>query len=62
LWHLPPEMVAGGQTFGELLAIDLFVHSLVGVPLSFTWRQSRTLMLPALAHALIDAYRNAVLA
>jgi hypothetical protein len=62
LWHLPPEMVAGGQTFGELLAIDLFVHSLVGVPLSFTWRQSGTLVLPALAHALIDAYRNAVLA
>jgi hypothetical protein len=33
---------------------------LTGVPLSFCWRASGTLVLPAAAHALIDSYRNCV--
>jgi hypothetical protein len=31
------------------------------VPLSFCWRASGTLVLPAAAHALIDSYRNSLL-
>jgi hypothetical protein len=41
--------------------VVIIVHSLVGVPLSFCWRASGTLVLPAAAHALVDAYRNTVL-
>jgi hypothetical protein len=31
------------------------------MPLSFCWRRGGTLVLPAAAHAFIDAYRNAVM-
>ena len=61
LWHLPPEMLAG-EAFADALVINLVFGILVGVPLSFCWRQGGTLVLPALAHALIDAYRNSLLA
>jgi hypothetical protein len=58
VWHLPitpdPLHVA---TIVQLLA----VHVPVGVFLAFTWRSGGSLLLPATVHALIDAYRNAVL-
>jgi hypothetical protein len=61
IWHLPivptPSLKAlAGTAIG--LAI---VHTTVGMPLSFCWRRGRTLVLPAAAHAFIDAYRNAVM-
>jgi membrane protease YdiL (CAAX protease family) len=34
------------------------VHSAIGVSLSFAWRRSGNLALPAAAHALIDGVRN----
>ena len=58
-WHLP---IAGANDSSAHAAITLVaVHTLVGVPLSFCWRKGGTLVLPAAAHALIDAYRNTVL-
>jgi len=33
---------------------------LLGLLLSICWRRSGTLVLPAAAHALIDAYRNVI--
>lgn len=60
LWHLP---VSSGLPFplplqlAELVA----VHVLIGVPLSFAWRRARNLAGPALAHAVIDAVRNALM-
>ena len=58
-WHLP---IAGANESSAQAAITLVaVHALVGVPLSFCWRKGATLVLPAAAHALIDAYRNTVL-
>jgi membrane protease YdiL (CAAX protease family) len=36
-------------------------HCLVGVPLSFAWRRSGNLAGPALAHAGLDAVRNALM-
>lgn len=60
LWHLP---LAGefGMGFLDFLVIALFVEILEGIPLSFCWRQGGTLVLPAIAHALIDAYRDALM-
>jgi membrane protease YdiL (CAAX protease family) len=60
LWHLP--MFSSGTLAGlGWTALQLIVvHTLVGVPLSFAWRTGGTLVLPAAAHALIDAYRNVI--
>ena len=62
LWHLPSDLLYGSDTFAVVLSSNLVVEILIGVPLSFTWRKSGSLVLPALAHALIDAYRNSLLA
>jgi hypothetical protein len=35
--------------------LDAYRYLLVGVPLSLCWRGSGTLVMPAAAHALIDA-------
>ncbi len=58
LWHLP---VASGLGLPlPLLVMELVVvHVLIGVPLSIAWRRHRNLAGPALAHAVIDAVRNA---
>lgn len=53
LWHFP--LCHTGDE-----AIVLVNSIALGVPLSFCWRQSRTLVLPAAAHALFDAYRNVI--
>lgn len=58
LWHLP---VAGGLPL-PLLVLELLAwHILVGMPLSRAWRRSGNLAGPALAHAVIDAVRNALM-
>jgi hypothetical protein len=57
LWHLPlvprvdPASIVG----------ILVVHVAIGVPLSLWWRRGGNLAGPALAHAAIDAVRNALL-
>jgi len=58
LWHLP---VASGLPLPLLVVELIVVHVVIGVPLSFAWRRSRNLAGPALAHAVIDAVRNAFL-
>ncbi len=58
LWHLP---VSDGMPLPLLVLSLVSWHCLVGVPLSFAWRNSGNLSGPALAHATIDAVRNAVL-
>jgi len=55
-WHLPitePAAMSAG-----LIAFPI-THALIGVPLSLYWRQSGNLIVPATAHALINAFRNA---
>jgi len=47
--------------FVVVIPAMIVVHTLIGVPLSFCWRASGTLVLPAAAHALIDSYRNSLL-
>ena len=61
LWHLPLSETHGPQ---ELLATTislLAVHISIGVLLSWAWRRSGNLLVPGIAHALIDAVRNAIL-
>jgi membrane protease YdiL (CAAX protease family) len=58
LWHLP---VSSGLPL-PLMVIELVVvHVAIGVGLSLSWRRTRNLGGPALAHAVIDAVRNAAM-
>lgn len=61
VWHLPILSIPSAPAFAAAIPALIVVHTLVGVPLSFCWRASGTLVLPAVAHALIDAYRDTVL-
>lgn len=61
LWHLPIAPTREGTPVFAMILSLAAVHTAVGVPLSICWRRSGTLVLPAAAHALIDAYRDAVL-
>ena len=61
IWHLPTVPVPSAPAFAAAMPALIIIHTLVGVPLSFCWRASGTLVLPAAAHALVDAYRNTVL-
>jgi membrane protease YdiL (CAAX protease family) len=58
VWHLP---VSTGLPLPLLLVELVVVHVLLGVPLSIAWRRSRNLTGPALAHAVNDAVRNALM-
>jgi hypothetical protein len=61
IWHLPMVPNPSAPAFAAAIPAVIIIHTLVGVPLSFCWRASGTLVLPAAAHALVDAYRNTVL-
>jgi len=58
LWHLP---VSHSLPLPLQVVELVVVHVVLGVPLSFAWRRSRNLAGPALAHAVNDAVRNALL-
>lgn len=58
LWHLP---VVPRHGPAEIVGL-LVVHTATGIPLSLYWRRGGNLAGPALAHAAIDAVRNALLA
>jgi len=58
VWHLP---VSHALPFPLQLTELVVVHVALGVPLSVAWRRTRNLAAPALAHAVNDAVRNAVM-
>lgn len=58
LWHLP---VSHALPFWLQAAELVVVHVVLGVPLSIAWRRSRNLAGPAVAHAVNDAVRNAMM-
>lgn len=58
LWHLP---VSHALPFPLQLTELVVVHVVLGVPLSMAWRRTRNLAAPALAHAVNNAVRNAVM-
>ena len=60
LWHLP--LADPATPLWQTLIQLLVLHGVVGVLLSYAWRCTGTLAAPGLAHALIDAVRNGLLA
>jgi membrane protease YdiL (CAAX protease family) len=58
LWHFPI-VPPGAQTAGGVIGL-LLVHMPMGVLLAYTWRKGGTLLLPAIVHSAVDAYRNIV--
>ena len=60
IWHLPALPAGNMAAFADAVPALIMIHTLVGVPLSFCWRASGSLVLPAAAHALLDSYRNCV--
>jgi membrane protease YdiL (CAAX protease family) len=60
LWHLPINV--GSTPLAILIPLVLISHCAVGIPLSFAWRRSGTLAVPAAAHAIIDSVRDGLLA
>lgn len=59
LWHLP--IAAAGQSLPVTIARVLAVYCLMGVPMSLAWRRTGNLTVPVIGHALIDAFRNALM-
>jgi hypothetical protein len=59
LWHLP--ISPSSAPVLARVASLIVVHSAIGVPLSIYWRRSGNLLVPAVAHATIDAVREALL-
>lgn len=62
VWHLPFADAAGlgDMPLPALVAGLVGWHCLIGVPLSFAWRRTGNLCVPALAHGLADAVRDAL--
>jgi membrane protease YdiL (CAAX protease family) len=58
MWHLP---TASAFPLPLKVTVLVVVHIALGVWLSFAWRRTRNLAAPALAHAVIDAVRNATM-
>jgi membrane protease YdiL (CAAX protease family) len=57
LWHLPVASIAlGALTIPYLVA----VHTVIGFVLVTSWRRTGNLAAPGIAHAVIDALRNAI--
>ncbi|HLK35153.1 MAG TPA: CPBP family intramembrane glutamic endopeptidase [Polyangiaceae bacterium] len=60
LWHLPVVPDDGRGLWLHVQSL-VMVHVITGVPLAVYWRRSGNLLVPGVAHALIDAVRNAIL-
>lgn len=57
IWHLPVASIALGVLTIPYLVV---VHTMIGSFLVTSWRQTGNLAAPGIAHAVIDALRNAV--
>jgi len=60
LWHIP--LLLGRMPLPLLIAWLVGVHCAIGVPLSIYWRRSGNLFVTGSTHALVDAFRDALLA
>jgi membrane protease YdiL (CAAX protease family) len=59
LWHLP--IIPRAQWGVAPVVAIMVVHTAVGVPLTFAWRRAGNLLPAALAHAVVDGVRNALM-
>jgi len=60
LWHIP--LLLGKMPLPLLIVWLVGVHCAIGVPLSIYWRRSGNLFVTGSTHALVDAFRDALLA
>ena len=60
VWHLPFDDWHSIHEFAADLGLQARATIPIGIALSFCGRRAETLILPCAAHALIDAYRNAL--
>jgi len=60
LWHVPVTL-GMSPSLPRLLANNVIVCCIIGVPFSLWWRRCGNLAVPGVTHALIDAVRNALL-
>jgi membrane protease YdiL (CAAX protease family) len=59
-----PVVLGKGQSIWVITVTTsflVFVHTIIGIPLSIYWRKSGNLAVPAFTHAFIDAVRNALI-
>ncbi len=56
LWHLP---IAGPITI-PLVVLLVVAQLVIGLILSWLWRRSGNMAMPATVHAVLDAVRNAL--
>lgn len=61
LWHLPASGAHSLPRVVVLIMVLPIVHCLVGIPFSFFWRSSGSLLVPAVVHSFIDSVRNVLL-
>jgi len=60
VWHLP---ILGEPTPLAVLAaapVMILAHAVDGAFIAFSWRASGSLLLPAIYHSLVDAYRDTI--
>lgn len=62
IWHIPILPVIETSYLVLQIPAICLIHCMFGIPLSFCSHSAGGLLLPALAHALVDAMRNALLA
>lgn len=55
-WHFP--VVVGEGSVAEVIASMLVLQGLVGPFLSYWWRRSGNLLVPAVTHDWLDSFRN----
>ncbi|HEY2514956.1 MAG TPA: CPBP family intramembrane glutamic endopeptidase [Polyangiaceae bacterium] len=62
LWHAPVVYSQGTppMPFAALIARLLLVHIFAGLTLTYAWRRTGSLFASGVAHALVDAVRNAL--
>lgn len=61
IWHLPLVLVLQPSATWFVGVQVVAFHTGLGVLLSFAWRAGGTLLAPAVAHSLIDAYRDVLI-
>jgi membrane protease YdiL (CAAX protease family) len=60
-WHLPVILeLSPGASVGSVIASMLILQCAVGPFLSYWWRRSGNLLVPAVTHDFLDSLRNAI--
>ncbi len=67
VWHMPTMPLPDSSVsikVASFIALSIalgLIHCIYGIPLTLAWRRGGSLLAPAMAHALMDSFRNALL-